>query len=185
MVCRQGRGLCGMDVSGHTQDEVGMRGEITSPEALIVRHWQDLMQVRPLRSHGALNSKRTCACFNALPYLLRQTTHIPFCSPSDSLSHPHSMHSWYPLIMSSSNTSPARSTSQISLVTLASFHHPPPPPRPLKFGLGSSFSWTIPTASYLVFLCHSGLSRGCLTPQVLRACQRWINLHANDTSSYL
>lgn len=34
-----------MDVSGHTQDEVGMRGEITSPEALIVRHWQDLMQV--------------------------------------------------------------------------------------------------------------------------------------------
>ena len=125
MVCRQGRGLCGMDVSGHTQDEVGMRGEITSPEALIVRHWQDLMQVRPLRSHGALNSKRTCACFNALPYLLRQTTHIPFCSPSDSLSHPHSMHSWYPLIMSSSNTSPARWTSQISLVTLASFHQPP------------------------------------------------------------
>ena len=88
-VCWQGRGLCGIDVCGHTQDEVGMRGEITSPEALTVSHGQGLMQVRPLRSHGALNSKRACACFSALPYLLHQTTHIPFCSPSsDSSDHP-------------------------------------------------------------------------------------------------
>jgi len=35
MVCWQGRGLCGMGVSGHIQDEVGMCGEITSPEALM------------------------------------------------------------------------------------------------------------------------------------------------------
>ena len=129
MVCRQGRGLCGMDVSGHTQDEVGMCGEIPSPEALMVRPWQDLMQVQPLRSHGALNSKRTCACFSALPYLLHQTTHIPFCSPSsDSSSHLHSMHSWYPLIMSSSNTRSCQiNLSNISCdARILSPPHPPP-----------------------------------------------------------
>lgn len=177
-MCRQGRGQplwdgCVWSHPGwsgdawcHTQDEVGMHDEITSPEALRVSHWQDLTKVRPLRSRGALNS----------------TSHIPFCSPSsDSSARPHSMHCWYPRIMSSSNTR----SCQINLSNISCDSHILSLPRPLKFGLRSSFSWTIPTASYLVFLCHSGLSRGCLTPQVLRACQRRINLHANDTSSYL